>query len=100
MAPQWRAAPGLASGFARRTSVNGERMNALRHERTEAIIYEAMPGDARQTAKPLAHQPHMKVTPFAGPGVAGVQVAVVADFEVRGLQGGAQHGFNGGRGEG
>ncbi len=91
---------GLASGFARRASVDGESMNALRHERTEAIIYEAVSGHARQAAKTLTHQPYVKVTAFARAGVPGVQVTVVADFEVRRLQGSAQHRFDGARGQG
>jgi hypothetical protein len=53
-----------------------------------------MPRHARQTAKSLAHKSHAKVAPLPRTGVASVQVAVVTDFDVRGLQGGAQCGFD------
>ncbi len=91
------AAP--TSGLAGRASVDGEGVNALRKQRTEAIIYEAMSGDARQPSKPLADQAHVKVASFASSSVAGVQVAVVADLDLGGLQCSMQSRFKAGRGE-
>jgi hypothetical protein len=99
----WRREPwgdaAAASGFARRASVDGKGVNALRSQRTEAIIYEAMPGDARQSAEAFADKPNMEVAPLACPSVARVQMAVVADLELVGLQATAQCRFDLGRSE-
>ena len=51
VAPLRECGAGLASGFVGRTSVNGESVNSLRGQRTEAIIYEPMSRHARQSAE-------------------------------------------------
>ena len=56
-------------------------MNAARDQKLHSIIYEPVPGNTRQTVEALGRDSHREVPAFAGAGVAGVQVAVVEDFE-------------------
>ncbi len=57
---------------------------------SQGMIHEAMSRDARRAGEALADDAHRKMTTFARARMAGMQVAVVADFELDRLQRGAQ----------
>jgi hypothetical protein len=82
------------SGVARCAGVDGEGVDAAWNQRLQGIIYEAMTGHARPPFEAPAHHEDTEMAPFAGPRMAGVQVAVVAHLEGQRLQRGAQRGFD------
>ncbi len=62
----------------------------MRHEGLQGIIYEAMPGYARQAFEARTGDGDAEVPALTGAGMAGVQVAVVTNLEGSGREGRAQ----------
>ena len=85
-----------SSAVLRRSRIDGQRVNAPRGQGAEGIIHEAMSRRPCQSGEALAHDADVEMGDFAGAGVAGVQVGVVAHLQVLRLQGLAQQGFDGG----
>ncbi len=79
-------------------SLDGQGVDPLGDHMAQGIIHKAVTLDVCQSVETAAAQMHRKMAPLAGPGVAGMQVAVVGDLDGFKFQGLAQGGFDqGGR---
>lgn len=85
------------SGFVGAPGVDGERVDAARHQGLQGIIYEAMTRDAAKFIEARADDPDREMTAFPGPGMAGMEVAVVLDRERQRRERRAQRRFDLGR---
>ena len=82
--------PGIG-GLAGSERLDGKGMNVGLHHFADGFVHETVPPHDRQTPETLRHHQHAEVpASLAGAGVADVAVAVVDDFELGRLQGGAQ----------
>lgn len=88
-----------ASTFSRPASFDRQGVNAAPDQRFEGTIHEAMSAQSGLAIEAGAADPHPEMPAFACARMAGVQVAFIHDFELRGLQGGAQGRFDFGRGD-
>ena len=79
-------------------SLNGQGMQPLVYEILQRIIHKAMACHAGQSREAFAGHADREMATFLGTGMAGVQVAVILDFDGRWVQGGAQGGLDPWRG--
>ena len=69
-------------------------MDAARDQELQRIIYEAMPGHARQPVEARADDAYCEMTALARTGVAGMLGAVVLQGQFGGVEGRAQASFD------
>jgi hypothetical protein len=82
------------SGLVGCLGLDGQGMNALGRQGTQGIIHEAMSREPGEPAEVRARDLHREVPSFAGTGVAGVLVAVVAHLQPGGRETLAQAAFD------
>lgn len=79
--PVGAAESGGSGSFLRCARLDGQRVNALGDHPAQGIIHEAMAGNSAQSGHAISDDSHPQMRAFAGPGMAGVQVAVVDHFQ-------------------
>ena len=75
------------SSLVGRMRLDGQRVDADRHQQAQRIIHKAMPRHAVQPGKARAGDAHAEMPALARTGMAGMQVAVVLHLQQFRLQG-------------